>query len=52
MDFHDSPAQHHAAVVQQYPRNWSPPGPDHGRKDARNDDKRDKRDERGKKDQR
>jgi hypothetical protein len=25
MDFHDSPANHNAAVVQQYPRNWSPP---------------------------
>jgi hypothetical protein len=26
MDFHDSPAQHHAAVVKQYPKNWKPPG--------------------------
>jgi hypothetical protein len=25
MDFHDSPAQHHEAVVRQYPKNWSPP---------------------------
>ena len=24
MDFHDSPAQHHATVVQQYPKNWKP----------------------------
>jgi hypothetical protein len=24
MDFHDSPAQHHAAVVQKYPKNWKP----------------------------
>jgi len=24
MNFHDSPAQHHAAVVKQYPKNWSP----------------------------
>jgi hypothetical protein len=24
MDFHDSPANHHAAVVQKYPKNWKP----------------------------
>lgn len=24
MNFHDSPASHHAAVVQQYPKNWKP----------------------------
>lgn len=24
MDFHDSPTNHHAAVVQQYPKNWVP----------------------------
>ena len=24
MDFHDSPAEHHAAVVKQYPKNWAP----------------------------
>jgi hypothetical protein len=24
MNFHDSPANHHAAVVQQYPRTWQP----------------------------
>ena len=26
MDFHDSPAQHHAAVTKQYPKNWKPAG--------------------------
>jgi hypothetical protein len=26
MDFRESPAQHHAAVVKQYPKNWAPPG--------------------------
>jgi hypothetical protein len=26
MNFHDSPAQHHAAVVKQYPKNWKPSG--------------------------
>ncbi len=25
MDFHDSPARHHATVARQYPRNWRPP---------------------------
>jgi hypothetical protein len=24
MNFHDAPANHHAAVVQQYPRGWRP----------------------------
>jgi|WetSurMetagenome_2_1015567.scaffolds.fasta_scaffold1080685_1 hypothetical protein len=30
--FHDSPAIHHAAIVQQYPKHWAPPsaGPNHG----------------------
>jgi hypothetical protein len=26
LDFHDSPAIHHATVVRQYPKNWAPPG--------------------------
>jgi hypothetical protein len=26
VDFHDSPAAHHAAIVQTYPKNWAPPG--------------------------
>jgi hypothetical protein len=26
MDFHDSPANHHAAMVRQYPKNWKPSG--------------------------
>jgi hypothetical protein len=30
MDFHDSPQNHHAAVVQKYPKNWSPPGANQG----------------------
>jgi hypothetical protein len=46
MDFHDSPAHHHAAVVQQYPRNWAPPGPNQGRKENRKDDERGKNNER------
>jgi len=40
MDFHDSPAQHHAAVVKQYPKNWKPSGAKQGqnRKDDQHDD--------------
>jgi hypothetical protein len=26
LDFHDSPAAHHATVVRQYPKHWAPPG--------------------------
>ena len=26
LDFHDSPAVHHATVVRQYPKRWTPPG--------------------------
>jgi hypothetical protein len=33
MDFHDSPANHHAAVVQKYPKNWVPPGANQGHKE-------------------
>jgi hypothetical protein len=43
MDFHDSPANHHAAVVKQYPKNWAPPGSNQGRNDNRKDDQRDQR---------
>jgi hypothetical protein len=32
MDFHDSPAQHHEAVVKQYPKNWKPAGENQGQK--------------------
>jgi hypothetical protein len=42
MDFHDSPANHHAAVVKQYPKNWKPSGSNQGQKDNRKDDKHDK----------
>jgi len=41
MDFHDSPAQHHAAVTRQYPKNWKPAGENHGQN--RKDDQRDER---------
>ncbi len=35
LDFHDDPAHHHAALVRQYPRNWKPPGSNHGQKENR-----------------
>ena len=40
MDFHDSPAQHHAAVVKQYPKNWAPSASNQGqnRRDDQHDD--------------
>lgn len=39
LDFHDAPEQHHAAVVQSYPRSWAPPG-------SRPDPRETRRDER------
>jgi hypothetical protein len=33
MDFHDSPANHHAVVVQKYPKNWKPPGTNQSQKE-------------------
>ncbi len=58
--FHDSPAAHHAAVVRQYPRNWTPPAQAHDQrhdqknppnppsppKDTRHDDKDQHKDDR------
>ncbi|MDR3460353.1 MAG: hypothetical protein P4N60_23230 [Verrucomicrobiae bacterium] len=42
MNFHDSPAQHHAAVAKQYPKNWSPPAQKQTeRKEDRKDDQHD-----------
>jgi len=38
MSFHDSLVNHHAAVVQQYPKNWRPPGSNHDQNDNRNGD--------------
>jgi hypothetical protein len=38
MDFHDSPANHHAAVVKQYPKNWTPPASNQGQKQNHNGD--------------
>jgi hypothetical protein len=38
MNFHDSPANHHAEVVRQYPKNWRPAGANPGQN--RRDDHR------------
>ncbi len=40
MNFHDSPAQHHAELVKQYPKNWKPAGSNQNqnRKDNQRDD--------------
>lgn len=38
MNFHDSPANHHAAVVKQYPKNWPPPQSNQGQKQNHNGD--------------
>jgi hypothetical protein len=32
MDFHDSPANHHASMVQKYPKTWTPNRPNEGPK--------------------
>jgi len=37
MDFHDSPANHHAEMVQKYPKNWKPSGANQDRKEDRKD---------------
>jgi hypothetical protein len=46
MDFHDSPANHHAEMVQRYPRNWKPSGSPPVRQENRKEDKRDENDRR------
>lgn len=38
LDFHDAPEIHHSQVVQQYPKQWKPPGdnPTHGKEGQNN----------------
>ena len=45
LDFHDAPAIHHATVVQQYPRHWSPQESSHDKKEGH--DKGNKKDKKG-----
>ncbi len=41
MDFHDSPAQHHATVVKQYPKNWKPSVSNQSQKEQPKNDQHD-----------
>jgi hypothetical protein len=43
MDFHDSPALHHKAMVQKYPKAWKPAASNEGQKPGRQNDRRDER---------
>lgn len=45
MNFHDSPANHHAEMVQNYSKNWKPSGSNHSQQENRKDDKSDKHSE-------
>jgi hypothetical protein len=40
MDFHDSPANHHAAVTKQYPKSWQPSGSNQGQAKKQPDDRK------------
>ena len=40
LDFHDSPAIHHAAVVRQYPRHWAPPAETRGNREGHDQPRR------------
>jgi hypothetical protein len=33
MNFHDAPANHHAEIVRQYPKNWRPSGANQSQKE-------------------
>lgn len=41
MDFHDAPVNHHAAVVQQYPKDWTPPAQTQGQNENHKNNKGD-----------
>jgi hypothetical protein len=43
MDFHDSPANHHAEMVRQYPGNRAQPGSNQGRNNNQRGNQRDDR---------
>ena len=47
MNFHDSPANHHAVVVKQYPKNWKPSGSHPSQKQNQKGDRHDQHDQRG-----
>ena len=39
LDFHDAPSSHHAAVVKQYPKRWTPPPTEANHGDGKRNDK-------------
>jgi hypothetical protein len=43
MDFHDSPANHHAEMVRRYPRNWAPSRSKQVQKEGQREEKRGER---------
>ena len=47
MNFHDSPANHHEAIRQSYPRNWKPAGVNRGQQGKPKDRKPEEQDHRG-----
>jgi len=40
LDFHDSPASHHAAVVRQYAKHWAPPASQGNKEEGRDQTRR------------
>jgi hypothetical protein len=46
MDFHDSPANHHATIARQYPKNWKPSDSGQGQKENQKDDNHNQSDQR------
>ena len=41
MNFHDSPARHHATVTRQYPKNWKPSAEKPTQRENQHDERRD-----------
>lgn len=51
VDFRDSPEHHHAMVLQNYPKNWQPPGKTKTDQKHHAEDKKPDKKKKGKKDQ-
>jgi hypothetical protein len=43
LDFHDAPSAHHSSVTKQYPKGWTPPGHNNGKKDQHDNRDNDKK---------
>ncbi|MDB6015681.1 MAG: hypothetical protein JWR19_170 [Pedosphaera sp.] len=50
MDFHDAPSAHHATMVRTYPRNWAPPGWNHGNGNGNKEERKEEQKQDHKKD--